>query len=93
MTFFSWTPSGNEQIISPWVALYFALTVITTAFTIWFWNRRRDREDRDAEKQFAVDLEAAKNFMDIASLKRFNSGTQATEIDELETETKTLATP
>lgn len=84
-------PSGNEQILSPWIALYFGLTLITTAFTIWVSRRQSDQEEKDVEKQFMKELEGAKILMDLASLKRSNSGMFSVSEAELETDTKTSA--
>lgn len=77
-------------MLSPWVALYFGLTIITTAFTIWFWKGRSRHEDWDEEKQFLKDLYQAKGLMDLAnSFKRSSSTIHFTEDDDSEVEPKT----
>lgn len=93
MTFFNWTPTGNDQILSPWVVLYFGLTAITTAFLIWFSKQRSIRQKDDEETQFIEELEVAKNLMDLASLRRSNSAIGERKDDESEIETMMPATP
>lgn len=89
MTFFNWTPSGSDQILSPWVALYFGLTIITTAFTVWFWRGRSNREDWDVEGQFKRELDSAKSLMDKATnFKRSNSTVDVAQDDTSEVEVK-----
>lgn len=89
MTFFNWTPSESDQILSPWVALYFGLTIITTVFTIWFWKGRSKHEDWDEEGQFKKDLDNAKSWIDLATnLKRSNSAVHGVQDDTSEVEDK-----
>lgn len=56
MSFFNWTPSDSAQIISPWVALYFVLTLIVTALTVWRMRKWMEREEQRAIKQFLEDI-------------------------------------
>lgn len=79
MSFFNWIPSSDNQMISPWVALYFGLTVISTAFAILYWKRRGTTEECDSKDQFMHDLEGAREWMDEASLRRSHSEKQDSE--------------
>lgn len=84
MTFFNWTPSGSDQILSPWVALYFGLTIITTVFTIRLWKGRSNHEDWDEEGQFLRDLNRAKKLMDQAT--KFKRSTSVVHVAQDDTE-------
>ncbi|KAI1125076.1 hypothetical protein F5Y10DRAFT_15485 [Nemania abortiva] len=52
MTFFDWTAqdnnnNNNHPVVSPYIAVYFAFTVLATAATVWrfqSWARKRDGE-------------------------------------------------
>lgn len=70
MSFFNWIPSADNELISPWVALYFGLTAITTAFAILYWKKRGSNEESDSKNQFMNDLEGARAWMNEASLRR-----------------------
>ncbi|KAF3016125.1 hypothetical protein E8E14_005129 [Neopestalotiopsis sp. 37M] len=38
MSFFRWLPDDSPQMVSPYVAIYFGLTVVITAMTVFFWR-------------------------------------------------------
>ncbi|KAI3394187.1 hypothetical protein diail_3142 [Diaporthe ilicicola] len=57
MTFFSWLPQDSAQITSPWLALYFGLTILLTIVTV-FWLRNWSMTDReDAKKSLQEELD------------------------------------
>lgn len=89
MTFFNWTPSEDNQIVSPWVALYFGLTGITTVFALLYWNRRKTYEEWDSKEQFIKDLEGARNWMNLATLSR--SDIEQHDAEDAESEDKAKA--
>ncbi|KAI0162276.1 hypothetical protein GGR57DRAFT_517627 [Xylariaceae sp. FL1272] len=35
MTFFNWIPQDSDQLISPWIAMYFGLTFLATGTIVW----------------------------------------------------------
>ncbi len=39
MTFFNWSPSNDNRMISPWIGLYFGATVVLTSLLVW-WSRK-----------------------------------------------------
>ncbi|ETS87209.1 hypothetical protein PFICI_01037 [Pestalotiopsis fici W106-1] len=46
MSFFQWIPDDSPRLISPWVCMYFGLTVIITGAIVWFWWRKtKDQPD------------------------------------------------
>lgn len=56
MSFFNWTPPDSAQIISPWVAIYFVLTLIVTLLTVWGMKRWTEKEGDEAVKKFLEDI-------------------------------------
>lgn len=46
MSFFKFDPSEGTPMISPWIALYFGLTVAFTGFTFVSWNQYKKRVDK-----------------------------------------------
>ncbi|KAI1147640.1 hypothetical protein F4825DRAFT_436690 [Nemania diffusa] len=57
MTFFNWTPQGSNQIVSPWVVIYFGFATISTAGTIWRFRTWAKRYDFEAELSIRAQLE------------------------------------
>lgn len=47
MSFFKWTTDDSTQMISPWIAIYFALTILVTGATIWRWRTWTKKEDQE----------------------------------------------
>ncbi|KAI1124968.1 hypothetical protein F5Y10DRAFT_248218 [Nemania abortiva] len=43
MTFFNWIPQDSNQVISPWIAIYFGFVVASTAGIIWGFRARAKR--------------------------------------------------
>ncbi|KAK0379667.1 hypothetical protein CLIM01_02994 [Colletotrichum limetticola] len=56
MSFFNWTPPDSAQIISPWLAIYFAMTLIVTALTVCIMRVWMKNEESKATKQFLKDI-------------------------------------
>ncbi|KAI1076088.1 hypothetical protein F5B20DRAFT_557464 [Whalleya microplaca] len=63
MSFFNWMPSDSDQKISPWIAVYWGITVILTASIIFGWRKWTRIMDKSAEgesysvnKYFADDI-------------------------------------
>ncbi|KAI0440023.1 hypothetical protein F4803DRAFT_493850 [Xylaria telfairii] len=46
--FFNWIPNDSHQVISPWAALYFGITILTTTATLWHFCQWAKMQDRDA---------------------------------------------
>ncbi|KAI1755864.1 hypothetical protein F4782DRAFT_487414 [Xylaria castorea] len=53
MGFFNWIPNESNQIISPWVALYFGVTIFTTVATVWRFREWAKKQDDDALAVYA----------------------------------------
>ncbi|KAI0419023.1 hypothetical protein F5X98DRAFT_385230 [Xylaria grammica] len=47
MGFFNWIPDESSQMISPWVVVYFGITIFTTIGTVWRFRKWAERQDRD----------------------------------------------
>lgn len=60
MSFFKWTPEDSTQVISPWIVLYLALTVIVTTVIIWRWRAWTALEDAKTDMSLQRDLEIEK---------------------------------
>ncbi|KAF7534858.1 hypothetical protein G7054_g5877 [Neopestalotiopsis clavispora] len=48
MSFFRWIPDDSPQMVSPYVSVYFGLTAIITAMTVYFWHLR-DKKNRNKD--------------------------------------------
>lgn len=57
MTFFNWTPQDSNQLVSPWVAVYFGFTAISTAGTVWRFHAWAKKRDAEAELNVTTQLE------------------------------------
>ncbi|KAK1480395.1 hypothetical protein CTAM01_14442 [Colletotrichum tamarilloi] len=56
MSFFNWTPPDSSQIISPWVAIYFAMALVVTVLTVWRMREWMKKDELRAMKQFLKDI-------------------------------------
>jgi hypothetical protein len=36
MSFFNWIPKDSNQVVSPWIAIFFVLFIVTTGLTLSF---------------------------------------------------------
>ncbi|KAI0193110.1 hypothetical protein F4808DRAFT_453344 [Astrocystis sublimbata] len=57
MTFFNWIPDNSDQVVSPWVAIYFGFTALSTAATVWRFHAWAKRRDAEAELSVTTQLE------------------------------------
>ncbi|KAI0146357.1 hypothetical protein GGR57DRAFT_478949 [Xylariaceae sp. FL1272] len=57
MTFFNWIPHDSNQIVSPWIAMYFVLTVLSTTFTVYRFQSWAAKRDAEAEQSVNAQLE------------------------------------
>ncbi|KAI8951592.1 hypothetical protein F4801DRAFT_285963 [Xylaria longipes] len=48
MGFFNWIPHESNQIVSPWVGLYFGVTILTTIATLWSFQKWAKKHNDDA---------------------------------------------
>ncbi|KAI1278880.1 hypothetical protein F5Y07DRAFT_359772 [Xylaria sp. FL0933] len=53
MGFFNWQPDGSDQMISPWVVVYFGITILTTIATVWRFREWAKKQDLDATHVYA----------------------------------------
>ncbi|KAI0458536.1 hypothetical protein F5B21DRAFT_529043 [Xylaria acuta] len=53
MGFFNWIPNESNQIISPWVGLYFGVTILTTVASVWRFREWAKKQDNDALAVYA----------------------------------------
>ncbi|KAI1263404.1 hypothetical protein F5Y18DRAFT_438105 [Xylariaceae sp. FL1019] len=53
MTFFNWIPQDSNQIVSPWIAMYFGLTFLATGTIVWqFQSWAKSQKKSVVEKIF-----------------------------------------
>ncbi|KAJ2993606.1 hypothetical protein NUW58_g1787 [Xylaria curta] len=57
MTFFNWIPNDSDQVVSPWVVVYFGFTAVSTAGTLWRFHTWAKRRDAEAELSVTTKLE------------------------------------
>ncbi|KDN70747.1 hypothetical protein CSUB01_10207 [Colletotrichum sublineola] len=50
-SFFNWTAASSKEVISPWIALYCALTVALTSMTVWRMKKWMAQEEEKAARQ------------------------------------------
>ncbi|KAK6216304.1 NRPS protein [Pestalotiopsis sp. IQ-011] len=65
MSFFRWIPDDSPEMISPYVAIYFGLTLIITAVTVRFWVWRSKGKDGNDEKIKRLDARIATILQDM----------------------------
>ncbi|KAI0544713.1 hypothetical protein F4679DRAFT_514053 [Xylaria curta] len=53
MGFFNWIPNESNQMISPWIGLYFGVTIFTTGATIWRFKEWAKKAEDDAYAVYA----------------------------------------
>ncbi|KAI0862948.1 hypothetical protein F4860DRAFT_502402 [Xylaria cubensis] len=53
MGFFNWIPNESNQMISPWISLYFGVTIFTTVATIWRFKEWARKAEDDAYAVYA----------------------------------------
>ncbi|KAI0434836.1 hypothetical protein F5Y09DRAFT_354835 [Xylaria sp. FL1042] len=53
MGFFNWMPDESGQMVSPWVVVYFGITIVTTIATVWRFREWAKKQDLDATHVFA----------------------------------------
>ncbi|KAI0185953.1 hypothetical protein EV127DRAFT_411708 [Xylaria flabelliformis] len=53
MGFFNWIPNESNQMISPWIGLYFGVTIFTTVATIWRFKEWARKAEDDAYAVYA----------------------------------------
>ncbi|KAI0966448.1 hypothetical protein F4678DRAFT_475944 [Xylaria arbuscula] len=67
MTFFNWTVQDNNNninsnsshpAVSPYIAIYFALTVFATAINVWRFQSWARKQDDEAEQSLTAQLES-----------------------------------
>ncbi|KAI1344248.1 hypothetical protein F5Y15DRAFT_365948 [Xylariaceae sp. FL0016] len=58
MTFFNWTSDESNQVISPWVAVYFATAIVFTGITVWRFKKWCREADQDAEDYIYKELDS-----------------------------------
>ncbi len=59
MGFFNWIPEESSQMVSPWVAVYFGITIFTTIATVWRFKEWAKKQDLDAELAVYAQVENA----------------------------------
>ncbi|KAI1258791.1 hypothetical protein F5Y18DRAFT_433922 [Xylariaceae sp. FL1019] len=57
MTFFNWIPQDSNQIVSPWIAIYFALTILATTFTVYQFQSWAAKREAEADQSVNAQLE------------------------------------
>jgi len=57
MSFFNWIPENSNQVVSPWIAVYFILFLITTGVTLRFGHimSKEERVQEDLESGLGSD--------------------------------------
>lgn len=45
MSFFRWLPDDSPRMVSPYISVYFGLTVVITALTVLFWRWNNKKHD------------------------------------------------
>ncbi|KAI1427399.1 hypothetical protein F5Y12DRAFT_783300 [Xylaria sp. FL1777] len=53
MGFFNWIPDQSGQKVSPWVAVYFVVTIFSTIATVWRFKEWAKKQDLDATLVYA----------------------------------------
>ncbi|KAM0817905.1 hypothetical protein AB5N19_03712 [Seiridium cardinale] len=51
MSFFQWIPDDSAQVVSPWIAIYFALTAIITGGTLWRWKKWKTEDEGNSKAE------------------------------------------
>jgi hypothetical protein len=56
MSFFNWNPENSNQVISPWIGVFFVLFLITTGATLRFGHMmsNEERVQNDIESGFGI---------------------------------------
>lgn len=62
MSFFQWIPDNSAEVVSPWIAVYFGLTIIITAATIWKWKTWTAKDFQDID--ISQDVEKGSTYTD-----------------------------
>ncbi|KAI8629015.1 hypothetical protein F5Y19DRAFT_435969 [Xylariaceae sp. FL1651] len=57
MGFFNWIPQESNQMISPWILIYFGLTLLSTATAIWHFETRKNKGNNTSTTQTQVDTQ------------------------------------
>lgn len=76
MTFFNWIPEESNEMISPWVAIYFGVTIVSTVATLWRfqeWAKKQEKNGGSAESYYV----AAEFFKGLVPTKLKPVGTEA----------------
>ncbi|KAH8648672.1 hypothetical protein BX600DRAFT_518035 [Xylariales sp. PMI_506] len=58
MGVFKWIPDNSEQIISPYVSLYFGLTVSLTAYALRSWGKKLKDQEEKASREVLEAVES-----------------------------------
>ncbi|KAK2050083.1 hypothetical protein LZ31DRAFT_548868 [Colletotrichum somersetense] len=62
-SFFNWTAASSKEVISPWIVLYFGLTITVTAITVWTMNKSMAKEEKTAEEQIRKEVYEEKDMV------------------------------
>ncbi|KAI1329155.1 hypothetical protein F5Y16DRAFT_366872 [Xylariaceae sp. FL0255] len=56
-TFFNWIPQDSNQVVSPYVGIYFGFTAVSTVGTVWSFRKWAKKRDTDAALKVSTEIE------------------------------------